>query len=175
MGVIHRERANFQVSTATPRGAYGVRGVRRRRQLSLIPTWSHATCTCHFSRSWQRWCTRPNGENTVQNPRPGGDLRDFRSSRAVPPGGQAPGRPGCLVTGTVRARRGAVATPAAAARGGASRTNPRTPLSNLVLYALDAQTAEAYSTRRSYGGYSTASGVSGNVSSDVGMPASTVR
>ena len=69
------------------------------------------------------------GENTVQNPRPGGDVRVD-----PPAGGAARGGPPAQAAPTGPAQAAASAQAAARFRA--------TPVSNLVLYALDAQTGK---------------------------------
>jgi outer membrane protein assembly factor BamB len=79
------------------------------------------------------------GENTVQNPRPGGDLRVESGSSPGPAAGAATGGAG----GT-----GAAASALAAAKFRA------TPVSNLVLYAFDAQTGkQLYSSEQTIPGW----------------------
>jgi len=82
------------------------------------------------------------GENTVQNPgRPGGD-----SVGGAPGRGPAPGSPAAAPTGG----RGPAANPAAAAAAALQSAKFRaTPVSNLILYAFDAETGkQLYSSER---------------------------
>jgi hypothetical protein len=95
------------------------------------------------------------GENTVQNPRPGGDVRvdpdaaggAARVGQPVPAGqaGAAQGTIPSAGTGAPGARDGA----AAAAAAQAAATFRATPVTNLVLYAFDAQTGkQLYSSEK---------------------------
>jgi outer membrane protein assembly factor BamB len=93
------------------------------------------------------------GENTVQNPRPGGDLRvdPVTTSGGARGGqgaqaGQAGSAPG-TAPGAARGGGGNAAAAAAAAQ--AAATFRATPVSNLVLYAFDAQTGkQLYSSEK---------------------------
>ena len=78
------------------------------------------------------------GENTVQNPRPGGDLR----VEPVTTGAGAPG-------GGARGAQAPASPAAAAASAQAAAKFRATPVSNLVLYAFDAQTGkQLYSSEK---------------------------
>ncbi len=88
------------------------------------------------------------GENTVQNPRPGGDVRigiDPDAAGGTARGGQAQGTaPGAGRGGP--GGRGGAATAASARAAAKLRA---TPVTNLVLYAFDAQTGkQLYSSEK---------------------------
>jgi len=94
------------------------------------------------------------GENTVQNPRPGGDVRvdppAGGAARGAPPApaGQAGAAPG-NAPGAGRGGPGASGGAAAAAAAQAAAKLRATPVTNLVLYAFDAQTGkQLYSSEK---------------------------
>ena len=86
------------------------------------------------------------GENTVQNPGPGGDIRTDADPAAAGRAG-GPGTPsGSAPPGTSGAGRGGRGGPAAALAAAKLRA---TPISNLVLYAFDAETGrQLYSSEK---------------------------
>ncbi len=89
------------------------------------------------------------GENTVQNPAPGGDIRN---TDAAPPAGRgadgAPARAGGPAAAPGRGR-GAFDPAAAAAAAERAAKFRATPITNLVLYALDAATGkQLYSSEK---------------------------
>jgi len=89
------------------------------------------------------------GENTVQNPGRGGDVRnDPAAAGNPPPAGRADAAPGAPPA-TGRGGRGRGDAAAAAASALASAKFRATPVTNLVLYAFDAQTGkQLYSSEK---------------------------
>ena len=95
------------------------------------------------------------GENTVQNPRPGGDVRvdpgaaggAARGGQAAPVGQAGPAQGAAPAAGGRGPGRGSETSAAASAQTAAKFR--ATPVSNLVLYAFDAQTGkQLYSSEK---------------------------
>jgi outer membrane protein assembly factor BamB len=92
------------------------------------------------------------GENTVQNPGPQGDLRMDTSALSAPArgGGVPAGQPGAAQPAAGAGRGGRGTDPAAAIAAAEAAAKLRaTPVSNVVLYAFDAQTGkQLYSSEK---------------------------